>query len=173
MLDRTRILLVEDNRRMAEVVRAVLAGLGVCHLEHAPSEPAALEALRRAPFDLILLDRRLGPVDGLDLARQIRRDGDPRRAEIPIVMLTGSASADAVREARDAGVDSYLLKPFTVQTLRERLVGALTQPRPFIRSAGYIGPDRRRGGDATYQGPERRTRGCGATIWVEGERHSG
>ena len=158
MLSRTRILLVEDNRRMAEVVRAVLAGFGVGYLEHAPSAAAALEALQRVAFDLIVLDRRLGAVDGLDLARQIRRDGDPRRSETPILMLTGSASEDAVREARDAGVDSYLLKPFTVQALRERLVATLTQTRRFIRSASYIGPDRRRGGDLAYQGPERRTR---------------
>lgn len=158
MLRKTRILLVEDNRRMAEVVRAVLTGLGVGHLEHAPSAAEALEALHRAAFDLIVLDRRLGSVDGLDLARQIRRNSDPGLSAIPILMLTGSASEEAVRAARDAGVDSYLIKPFTVQSLRERLVSTLTHTRPFIRSASYIGPDRRRGGDAAYRGPERRAR---------------
>ncbi|HEY8618243.1 response regulator [Phenylobacterium sp.] len=154
-----KILLVEDNRKMADLVRAVLNGLGVAHLAHLETAPAALQALDSAAFDLILLDRHLGEVDGLDLARQIRRHRRAAVAETPIVMLTGSASAESVRAARDAGVNGYLVKPFTVVAVHERLVATLSHRPPFIRSATYIGPDRRRRRDPAFTGAERRRAG--------------
>ena len=157
-LTMTNTLLVEDNRQMAELVRAVLAGLGVTRFEHVTKGDAAMALLERRPFDVVFLDRRLGDEDGLDLARRIRRSPKASVAETPIIMLTGSSDERSVREARNAGVNAYLVKPFTVIGVHDRLVATLAQKPRFIRSESYIGPERRRGGEELFDGLDRRTR---------------
>jgi DNA-binding response OmpR family regulator len=155
-LSTANILLVEDNRQMAELTRAVLMGLGFAEIEHALNGDQAMAALGRQTCDLVLLDRRLGREDGLELAKRIRWSPGRRVSEVPIVMLTGSASQQSVQAARDAGVNGYLVKPFTVVAVHDRLVAALTQKPQFIRCDSYIGPDRRHRADPDYKGPERR-----------------
>lgn len=138
---------------MGAIVRAVLASWGCTDVRTSETMLDAISRLDRESFDLMIVDRKLPDGDGFQLVRQIRRSP---LAFLPILVLTGHASAKAVAEARDSGVNEFLAKPFTAQRLYERLQRLIYQPRPFVTCDDYAGPDRRRRVDPDYKGPERR-----------------
>jgi DNA-binding response OmpR family regulator len=70
--------------------------------------------------------------------------------------MTGHSEKSRVVEARDAGVTEFVAKPLTARSVLERLQAVIYRPRPFVRSAGYFGPDRRRRDEIAYNGPWRR-----------------
>lgn len=152
-LRRLRILLVEDNREMGAIVRAVLASWGCTQVRTAETVMDAVRLLEQEGFDLMIVDRKLPDGDGFELVRRVRRSP---MAFLPVVVLTGHASAKAVAEARDAGVNEFLAKPFTAQRLYDRLQRLIYEPRHFVTCEAYVGPDRRRRADPEYNGPERR-----------------
>lgn len=158
-LSATRILLVEDNRQMTELVRSVLAGFGARDVEVTTNPREAWSRLEFQAFDLMIVDRTFHDSDGLDLVRRIRRPGETTAAFLPILMLTGSGERSVVAAARDAGVSEYLVKPFTVTAFYERMMALIHRPRPFVQTPSYFGPDRRRRQDPDYRGPERRSDG--------------
>lgn len=147
---------------MGGLVRAVLAGLGVTQVEVVHRSDLAWRQLGLAHYDVLIVDRRLGDTDGLDLVRRLRRAPGPA-ARTPVIMVTASGDLAGVRAARDAGVDEFLVKPFTVGALAEHLSAALERRRPFINTEAYVGPDRRRRADPEYRGGERRRTGAGGT----------
>jgi len=154
-----RILVVDDNRQARELVKSVLASLGAQEIRYAATAHDAFELLRQEQIDLLILDQNLGEGgEGLELARRIRQDPASPNPFIPILMLTGHADAALVRAARDAGVNEFLAKPFNVAGLIKRLELLIFQPRVFVRSPDYVGPDRRRRSDRGYDGVERRSR---------------
>ena len=71
-------------------------------------------------------------------------------------MLTGHSEKKHVMAARDAGVTEFLAKPLSAKALYERILNIVMNPRPFVRTKTYFGPDRRRGAASNYAGPERR-----------------
>ncbi|MGA0605159.1 response regulator [Phenylobacterium sp. VNQ135] len=152
-LRRIRVLLVEDNREMGTIVRAVLASWGCTNVRTAETIKAALDWLDQESFDLMVVDRKLPDGDGFALVRQLRRSP---LAFLPVLVLTGHASAKAVAEARDSGVNEFLAKPFTARRLYDRLHRLIYQARGFVTCDSYVGPDRRRRMDLEYKGPERR-----------------
>jgi DNA-binding response OmpR family regulator len=153
----TRILIVEDNRQMSELLRSVLASFGARDIHAAADPREGWSLLQAQSFDLLIVDRTFQRGDGLELVRRIRQPGTPR-AFLPILMLTGSGERSVVAAARDAGVSEYLVKPFTVTAMYERLQSLVHRPRSFVHTADYFGPDRRRRRDLSYQGRERRGR---------------
>jgi DNA-binding response OmpR family regulator len=74
-------------------------------------------------------------------------------------MLTGHSEKRRVVAARDAGVTEFLVKPLSARALYERIVNVVVNPRPFVRTKTYFGPDRRRNLNPSYVGPERRRGG--------------
>lgn len=143
---------------MTELIRSVLASLGCRSLEVAATVDEGWELLETCVFDLLIVDRNFQGADGLELVRRIRRPGGSPAAFLPILMLTGSAERSVVSAARDAGVSEYLVKPFTVSSLVDRLNALIHRPRSFIHAERYFGPDRRRREDPAYQGLDRRRR---------------
>jgi DNA-binding NtrC family response regulator len=77
---------------------------------------------------------------------------------IPVIMITGHSTVRRVAEARDVGVSEFLSKPVTARGVIERINRVVENPRPFVRSGDYFGPDRRRREDPHYPGPHRRAR---------------
>jgi CheY-like chemotaxis protein len=115
-----RILLVEDDRTVADVMSGLLQAQGhhVVHVAH------ALDGLSEAAadvFDVALLDLDLPGLDGLALARQLRRQG----FDVPLVAITARADADAEPEAMQAGFDCFLRKPLTGVMLSDALSNAV------------------------------------------------
>ena len=113
--------------------------------------------LEARAYDLMIIDRTFDDEDGLDLVRRVRTPSMSPAAFRPILMLTASAERSVVAAARDAGVTEYLAKPFTAAGLLDRVHTMIGRPRPFVQSADYFGPDRRRRTDPDYKGVERRS----------------
>jgi CheY-like chemotaxis protein len=152
-----RILVVDDNRHAAEIVKSILGSVGAQDIRYATTAHAAFELMQREMFDLIVVDQNLGKGDeGIQLVRRIRKDPASPSPYIAILMLTGYTEQRRVTAARDAGVTDFLSKPFTVAGLLRRIEALIFQPRPFVRSPDYFGPDRRRRADPDYRGVERR-----------------
>lgn len=152
-----RILVVDDNRHAAEIVKSILGSVGAQEILDANSAQRAFETLSAIMIDMMILDQNLGKGDeGVQLVRRIRNDPASPNPYLPILMLTGYTEHRRVVSARDAGVSEFLSKPFTIVGLLKRVEALITQPRPFVRSPDYFGPDRRRRADPAYKGPERR-----------------
>jgi two-component system, chemotaxis family, chemotaxis protein CheY len=79
-------------------------------------------------------------------------------------MLTGHSEKKRVIAARDAGVTEFLAKPLSAKALYQRILNVVANPRPFIKTKTYFGPDRRRNTSGTYNGPERRKGGKAEII---------
>ncbi len=155
-LENLRVLLVDDNQHMRAIVMTVLAGVGVRNVRETRDGAEALEALRDWAADVAIVDFQMFPIDGVEFTRMVRNAPDSRNPYLPIVMMTGHSEKTRVVEARDAGVTEFVAKPLTARSVLERLQAVIYRPRPFVRSASYFGPDRRRRDDPAYHGPWRR-----------------
>jgi CheY-like chemotaxis protein len=155
-LGQLAVLVVDDNANMRKVVITLLATMGIKLVTEADSATAALLALHEQPFDVIITDLSMQPMNGIDLVRMVRMGRDSPNPHIPVIMLTGHTELDLVREARDVGIDEFVAKPVSVRGLYERLDAIATHPRPIVRSQRYVGPDRRAQRKSAHQGKERR-----------------
>jgi DNA-binding response OmpR family regulator len=94
----------------------------------------------------------------------IRQPGANANPYVPIIMLTGHSEKKRVVAARDAGVTEFLAKPISAKSLYHRVLNVVANPRQFIKTKNYFGPDRRRSTSANYVGPERRKGGKADVI---------
>jgi CheY-like chemotaxis protein len=154
-LDQLRILLVDDNEPMRKLLRGMLTAFGINDIVQADGVKSAIEAMRRAKPDIVFVDWFMEPVDGLELVRAVRRGEDEFDPYTPVIMMTGYAEEQRVREARDAGVTEFLGKPISADSVMRRLIAVVEHPRPFVRTPTYFGPDRRRK-QRPFKGPDRR-----------------
>jgi CheY-like chemotaxis protein len=157
-----KVLVVDDHANTVRLIVDVLRAAGVGGVFAASDGLNARQALARQEPDILLTDWRMPLMDGLELTRSIRqaavaRDHTVPNPAIPVIMVTGHRTAAEVETAREAGVNEFVMKPFTPAALLSRLQAVLTQPRSFIVSANYLGPDRRRKAEISYAGPLRRT----------------
>lgn len=150
-----RALLVDDNAAMRGIVRTVMSAFGMTNVFEAASAQQALETLRTQPVDLMVLDWKMQPVDGLALVKKMRASQDDRLRFLPVIMLTAYAEPSKIREARDAGVTEFMVKPFSSEALYKRIANIVNRPRPIVRTKAFFGPDRRRF-KSEYDGEERR-----------------
>ena len=152
-----KILLVEDNQHMRSIVGAILKGSGIRNVREARDGAEALDMLRQFPADIALVDFNMDPVDGVEFTKLLRNAADSTNPYLPIIMITGHSERSRVIQARDAGVNEFVVKPLTARALLGRLDSVIMRPRPFIRCRNYFGPDRRRIADQSYAGPFRRS----------------
>lgn len=156
-LEKIQALVVDDNHQVRFLVRSLLRAAGVTRVQEAECAQEALVFMRHATVDLVLADWCMRPVDGIAFTREIRTSPDSPNPYAAIVMISAHSEHSRVKSARDAGVNSFLVKPISARSLFEHASAALNDVRPFVRSGDYFGPDRRRGGpDAAYAGPMRR-----------------
>lgn len=147
-----RVLIVDDNNDMRVLLRRMLATIGVKHILEAPDGPAGIAILRDAGCDIILSDLDMKPMNGFEFTLEVRATSSS--SILPIIMVTGHTDVATVKKARDAGITEFIAKPVTMKALQSRLTEIVERPRPFVRSATYIGPDRRR--KKTDHAPSRR-----------------
>jgi DNA-binding response OmpR family regulator len=143
-LSRLCVLIVDDNTHMRLIVTEILRSLGVGTIKAAADGADALKMMRVVEADIVIADIDMAPLDGLELTRLLRTSKDSPNPYVPIIMLTGHTEAFRVVEARDAGIDEFLAKPISVSSLYSRMRAVIERRRLYIRSKGYVGPDRRR-----------------------------
>lgn len=165
-LERFNVLLVEDNLYIRSLLMHALKALTVGNIKMADDGSEAIELLQLMAvnpmkagilnIDIILSNWQMSPVDGLMLLRWVRRHKNSPNRFIPFVMVTGYADLDRVNEARDLGVTEILAKPFSVNSVAQRLQQVIERPRQFVHTPSYFGPDRRRQNLEPPGGNERR-----------------
>jgi two-component system chemotaxis response regulator CheY len=140
-LSDVRILVVDQSSFRRMLICDVLKAIGVEKFE---AVDQGTTAYRAASFYIIIAERVMLPLDGLDLACMIRTNPDSPNPTVPVLMIAAPPRTDEVVAARDSGVTEYMAMPFSVTTLYNRLVFIIEQPRQFVRDGEYFGPDRRR-----------------------------
>lgn len=114
-----RILIVDDFSTMRRIVKNLLNDLGLTNTAEADDGSTALVELRKASFDLVVTDWNMPGMPGIDLLKAIRADSTLSR--IPVLMVTAEAKREQIIEAAQAGVNGYVIKPFTAATLGDKL----------------------------------------------------
>ena len=115
-----RILIVDDFSTMRRIVKNLLNDLGFTNTAEADDGTTALVELQKAKFDLVVTDWNMPGMPGIDLLKAIR--ADESLAKIPVLMVTAEAKREQIIEAAQAGVNGYIIKPFTAATLEDTLV---------------------------------------------------
>ncbi|MEJ1098699.1 MULTISPECIES: chemotaxis response regulator CheY [unclassified Pseudoxanthomonas] len=114
-----RILIVDDFSTMRRIIKNLLNDLGYTNTSEAEDGNSALTVLAQAPFDFVVTDWNMPGMTGIELLRAIR--ADDRFKALPVLMVTAEAKREQIIEAAQAGVNGYIIKPFTAQTLEEKL----------------------------------------------------
>jgi two-component system chemotaxis response regulator CheY len=114
-----RFLVVDDFSTMRRIVKNLLNDLGYANVQEADDGNTALPMLQTGGFDFLVTDWNMPGMAGLDLLKAVR--SDPKLAKKPVLMLTAEAKREQIIEAAQAGVNGYVIKPFTAITLKEKI----------------------------------------------------
>jgi DNA-binding response OmpR family regulator len=117
------ILIVDDYLLIRTAVRQVLTELGFSNVFQADNGKAAQDLMRKQPIDIVIGDWGMPVMSGLDLLHWMRRDA--RHAKTPFMMLTAEANPASVRSALQAGVNAYMIKPFTVHSFASKFMAMI------------------------------------------------
>lgn len=154
---RLRALVVDDDPNMRTILRMTLEACGFKDLKVASSGSKGFDILQSFLPDLVITDWEMRGDDGIDLLRRVRTDPTSPDQFLPVVVLSGYAFRESINEARDAGATDFLVKPVSAKRVVSRISGLIENPRPFIKTPDFFGPDRRRRADPDYDGPNNRT----------------
>jgi two-component system chemotaxis response regulator CheY len=114
-----RFLVVDDYAPMREIIRKVLQELGYEHIQEANDGATALPMLQAMPFDMLITDWNMPKLAGIDLVRTVR--AEPNLARLPVIMVTAEVKREQIIAATQAGVNGYIIKPFTASVLAEKV----------------------------------------------------
>jgi two-component system chemotaxis response regulator CheY len=118
-----KILVVDDSLTMRKIIVNSLSRLGFKEVVEAENGRKAFESLSNGGADLILTDWNMPEVSGLELVQMVR--GNDALKKTPILMITTNSAKEEVVEALKAGVNNYLVKPFTPEALKEKILGVV------------------------------------------------
>jgi CheY-like chemotaxis protein len=138
------ILIVDDNPYSRKMLRMMLINLGAKMIYEAADGVAALELVRAADPDLMILDWEMPMLTGAHVMRIVRSPGVIPRPDLPIIMLTAHGQRSRVNAALALGVNEFLVKPVSPKTLQDRLMSVLVNPRPMVQIDGHYVPRPRR-----------------------------
>jgi two-component system chemotaxis response regulator CheY len=114
-----KILVVDDFSTMRRIIKNLLRDLGFNNTAEADDGLTALPMLQSGNFDLLVTDWNMPGMQGIDLLKAVR--ADPKLSTMPVLMVTAEQKKEQIIEAAQAGVNGYIVKPFTAATLKEKL----------------------------------------------------
>lgn len=126
-LSRLKVLLVDDNAALRGALRVSLHAFGCGQVLEADTVDRALDVMRSRSIDLVITDWKMRPRDGIDFVRTLRRPETGGQPWVPVIMLSAYSDGDRIAEARRAGVDAFLVKPFTAASLAASLRDTMLQ----------------------------------------------
>jgi two-component system, chemotaxis family, chemotaxis protein CheY len=119
MSNALRFLVVDDFSTMRRIVRNFLNDLGYNDITEADDGNTALPILKQGNIDFLVTDWNMPGMPGLDLLKAVR--ADPALTKLPVLLVTAEAKREQIVEAAQAGVNGYVVKPFTAQILKEKI----------------------------------------------------
>ncbi len=114
-----KILIVDDFSTMRRIIKNLLRDLGFNNTDEADDGNTGLPMLLSGKFDFLVTDWNMPGMTGLDLLKEVRADSKLR--ELPVLMVTAEAKKEQIVLAAQEGVNGYIVKPFTAQTLKEKI----------------------------------------------------
>ena len=124
MNTKTPILIVDDYKTMIRIIRNLLTQLGFEDIDDACDGSEALSRMSSKSYGLVISDWNMEPMNGLDFLKAIRA-GSSANARIPFIMVTAESKQSSVQAAKEAGVNNYIVKPFSADTLRSKIDNVL------------------------------------------------
>jgi two-component system chemotaxis response regulator CheY len=149
-------LVVDDNVYMRRIIRMLLNSYGARYIADADDGATALEKFESENPDIVITDWSMPVFDGIELTKMLRNENSSSNPYVPIIMMTGHSMKTKIIEARNAGVTEFLCKPISAKDLYMRIVNIIGNPRNFVKSNNYFGPDRRRVNNGNSKGQNRR-----------------
>ena len=113
------VLVVDDFATMRRILKNILKQIGFTKISEADDGKSALNMLKKQKFDLVLCDWNMPEMPGIELLKKVRADDGLK--DMPFVMVTAEAQKDNIIQAVQAGVSNYVVKPFTAETISEKL----------------------------------------------------
>jgi len=114
-----KILIVDDFSTMRRIIKNLLRDLGFNNTHEADDGTTALPMLKSGNFDFLVTDWNMPGMQGIDLLRAVRADS--QMATLPVLLVTAESKKDQIVMAAEAGVNGYIVKPFTAATLEEKI----------------------------------------------------
>jgi len=114
-----KILVVDDFSTMRRIIKNLLRDLGYNNTSEADDGATALPMLKAGNFDFLVTDWNMPGMTGIELLKEVRKT--PEIADIPVLMVTAEQKREQIVEAAQAGVNGYVVKPFTATTLKEKI----------------------------------------------------
>jgi two-component system chemotaxis response regulator CheY len=137
------ILVADPSPYLCMLVHGILRGFGANKLLEVKHSFGVLETLVGQKIDILLCDSRLPPHGGLQLTRAIRRNTENENRTMPVLIMSSDTREATVTGARDVGANMVLAKPLSPASIYDRLAWVAFNPRQFIDTESYFGPDRR------------------------------
>jgi two-component system chemotaxis response regulator CheY len=137
------ILVADPNAYLRRVIHGMLRGFGANKVLEVANSLGLFEALTGQKVDILLCDTRLPPHGGLKATRTIRCNVHNQNRTMPILLMTSDTSETTIKSARDVGANMVVAKPMSPNSLYDRLSWIALNPRPFVDTPTYFGPDRR------------------------------
>ena len=126
------ILVIDDSPFMLRLLAEMLGGFGVGKVMTAATAEEAFERMQLRSPDVIFCDWQMYPTDGLTVLRRLRQQNESQLAYVPFVMVTGHNANEDVTLALGEGADSYVVKPFTSETLMNHLIKVIVQDKSHL-----------------------------------------
>ncbi|RJG49039.1 chemotaxis response regulator CheY [Motilimonas pumila] len=114
-----KILIVDDFSTMRRIIKNLLRDLGFNNTHEADDGSTALPMLKNGDYEFLVTDWNMPGMEGIELLKEVRKDENLRH--LPVLMVTAEAKREQIVEAAQAGVNGYIVKPFTAATLKEKL----------------------------------------------------
>lgn len=114
-----KILIVDDFSTMRRIIKNLLRDLGFNNTQEADDGNTGLPMLQTGNFDFLVTDWNMPGMTGIDLLRAVR--ADEKLKDLPVLMVTAEAKKEQIVMAAQEGVNGYIVKPFTAQTLKEKI----------------------------------------------------
>ena len=114
------VLIVDDYQTMLRIIKNLLGQLGFKNIDQATDGQAALEMMKNKNYGLVISDWNMEPMTGIDLLKTVRGQ-ETANQNVPFIMVTAESKTQNVIEARKAGVDNYIVKPFNAETLKQKI----------------------------------------------------
>lgn len=178
-LERIAVFIIEDNSYVRRILEDTMRHFRVGKIVSMSDGAEAIEyfktcgegqmATSRGP-DIVISDLLMAPVNGLLLLRWLRAAKESPNRLLPFIMLSGAADHDYVKASRDLGATEFLAKPFSAESIYKKLLEVIDNPRQFVATHNYFGPDRRRHGYGPPAEERRRVKDGNVTIVYSGDK---